>query len=209
MSLNWNPSRLLASPLLLITLTGSPALAHFPIPPKKSEIGRRVVEKSVADFVLTDQSGRRFRFGDTRGKILLVTFLYTKCPDVCPLLTAKFASMQHTLEQKKQTDYLLLSITTDPETDTSSTLDSYAKLFKADHRHWLFLTGQKETLAKVWKDFDVTVKKSADGEIQHTGLTTVIDRQGIRRVNYYGDKWQEKEVLKDIASLASRNQPAE
>jgi protein SCO1 len=209
MSLNSNPSRLLATSLFLIAVLGTRALAHFPIPPKKSEIGRRIVEKPAANFILNDQSGRRFRVADSRGKVVVVTFIFTKCPDLCPLLTAKFASIQRTLEQQKQTDYLLLSITTDPETDTSKTLDSYAKLFKADHRHWLFLTGEKETLAKVWEDFGVSVRKSADGEIQHTGLTTIIDRQGIRRVNYYGDKWQEKEVLKDIASLAIRSQPAE
>lgn len=195
--------------LLLAVLTCAPALAHFPIPPKTSEIGRRVVEKPVANFVLTDQLGHRFQFADSRGKIVVVDFIYTKCPDVCPLLSAKFASMQRSLEHEKQTDYLLLSITTDPARDNPKTLKSYGGLFKADDRHWLFLTGPKETLAKIWKDFGVTVRKAPDGEVQHTTLTTVIDRQGVRRVDYYGDKWQEKEVLKDVASLKARTQPSE
>jgi protein SCO1/2 len=192
---------------LVAVLTCAPAFAHLPIPPKKSEIGRRVVDKPVADFVLTDQLGRRFKWADTRGKIVVVNFIYTKCPDVCPLLSAKFAAMQRSLEEQKQTDYLLVSITTDPARDNSQTLKSYAALFKADERGWFFLTGSKEALAKVWKEFGVTVRKAPDGEVQHTTLTTVIDRQGVRRVDYYGDKWQEKEVLKDIASLA-RNQPS-
>jgi len=193
---------------LLAVLTCAPAFAHFPIPPKKSEIGRRVVEKPVANFVLTDQLGHRFQIADTRGKIVVVNFIYTKCPDVCPLLSAKFASMQRSLEEQKETNYLFVSITTDPARDDSKTLKSYAGLFKADERRWFFLTGTKEALAKVWKDFDVSVKKAPDGEVQHTTLTTVIDRRGVRRVDYYGDKWQEKEVLKDIASLATRNQPS-
>jgi protein SCO1/2 len=189
-------------------LACAPAFAHLPIPPKKSEIGRRVVDKPVADFVLTDQLGHRFKWADTRGKIVVVNFIYTKCPDVCPLLSAKFAAMQRSLEEQKQTDYLLVSVTTDPARDNSQTLKSYAALFKADERRWFFLTGSKEALAKVWKEFGVTVRKAPDGEVQHTTLTTVIDRQGVRRVDYYGDKWQEKEVLKDIASLATRNQPS-
>ena len=209
MSSKWNVNWWPASALLLAMLTCAPALAHFPIPPKKSEIGRRVVEKPVANFVLTDQLGHRFQFADCRRKIVVVNFIYTKCPDLCPLLSAKFASMQRSLEQRKQTDYLLLSITTDPARDDSKTLKSYAGLFKADDHHWFFLTGQKETLAKVWKDFGVSVRKAPDGEVQHTALTTVIDRHGVRRIDYYGDKWQEKEVLKDIASLAARNQPSE
>jgi protein SCO1 len=193
---------------LVAVLACVPAFAHLPIPPKKSEIGRRVVDKPVADFVLTDQLGRRFKWADTRGKIVVVNFIYTKCPDVCPLLSAKFAAMQRSLEEQKQTDYLLVSITTDPARDNSQTLKSYAALFKADERSWFFLTGSKEALTKVWKGFGVTVRKAPDGEVQHTTLTTVIDRHGVRRVDYYGDKWQEKEVLKDIASLATRNQPS-
>jgi protein SCO1 len=193
---------------LVAVLARAPAFAHLPIPPKKSEIGRRVVNKPLADFVLTDQLGRRFKWADTRGKIVVVNFIYTKCPDVCPLLSAKFAAMQRSLEEQKQTDYLLVSITTDPARDNSQTLKSYAALFKADERGWFFLTGSKEALAKVWKGFGVTVRKAPDGEVQHTTLTTVIDRHGVRRVDYYGDKWQEKEVLKDIASLATRNQPS-
>jgi cytochrome oxidase Cu insertion factor (SCO1/SenC/PrrC family) len=47
----------------------------------------------------------------------------------------------------------------------------------------------------------VTVKDLGNGQIQHTNLTTLIDRRGIRRVDYYGDKWQEKEVLKDLTRL--------
>jgi cytochrome oxidase Cu insertion factor (SCO1/SenC/PrrC family) len=64
-------------------------------------------------------------------------------------------------------------------------------------------------LVKVWKDFGVNVRKSADGHVQHTALTTLIDRRGMRRVDYYGDKWHEKELLHDIRSLAERDQPAE
>jgi cytochrome oxidase Cu insertion factor (SCO1/SenC/PrrC family) len=49
------------------------------------------------------------------------------------------------------------------------------------------------------------VRKTADGQIQHTTLTTLIDQRGIRRVDYYTDKWGEKEILKDMASLESSN----
>jgi protein SCO1/2 len=75
----------------------------------------------------------------------------------------------------------LLSITTDPARDSSAALKSYAEQFKADFNHWLFLTGSEKDLNKVWKGFDVTVRKTADGQIQHTALTTLIDRRGVRR----------------------------
>jgi protein SCO1/2 len=201
---------------LLVTFAWGSAPAHFPIPPKKGEIGRRLVEKPVANTALTDQAGRKFNFADARGKVVAVTFVYTRCPDVCPLFTAKFASIQRALDQKDQkknatrpADYLLLTITTDPEYDTPAQLSSYAEHFKPSFSRWLFLTGTKQELAKVWKDFGVNVRKGADGHVQHTALTTLIDRRGIRRVDYYGDKWQEKELLQDLLSLAERDRPAD
>jgi protein SCO1/2 len=197
--------------------TYASAFAHFPIPPKKGEIGRRVVDKPVKNFTLTDQAGNKFQLADARGKVVAITFVYTKCPDVCPLFTAKFASIQRSLETKvkeakKRTDYLLLTITTDPEYDTPKQLKSYAAHFKPNFSNWHFLTGTQDTLARVWKDFGVNVRKSADGEteqVQHTALTSLLDRKGVRRVDYYGDKWHEKQLLQDILSLAERDRPTD
>jgi protein SCO1/2 len=204
MSSKSNLSQVIFPVLFFSGLLSSVTSAHIPIPPKEpSEIGRHVVNKTVPDFKLTDQNGKPFQFNGTRGKIVLVTFIFTTCPDVCPLLTAKLAGIKRTMEEKKIRDYFLLSITTDPERDTAATLREYAGHFKADVRNWSFLTGSRQDMAKVWKLFGVNVTKTESGQVQHTSLTTLVDHQGIRRVDYYGDKWQEKEVLKDIEWLAS------
>lgn len=202
MILRWNLSTVGAG-LLLIGISASVALAHLPIPPKQGEIGKAAVRQTVANFTLVDQDGKRFRFTSARGKVVLVTFVYTTCPDVCPLLTAKFAAIQRELEAKKRADYLLLSITTDPQTDTSAVLKSYAERYKPDFRHWLFLTGSRAQLAKVWKEFGVTVQNAGPGQIKHTALTTLIDRYGLRRFDYYTDRWQEREILRDMVALDS------
>jgi protein SCO1 len=204
MSSKSNLNRVIAAILLGAGVLPSVASSHIPIPPKEpSQIGRRIVKKTVADFKLTDQDGKPFKFSGTRGKLVLVTFIFTTCPDVCPLLTAKLAAIQRTLEENKFRDYFLLSITTDPERDTAIALKQYARHFKADFHNWSFLTGSRQEVAKVWKLFDVNVTKNESGQVQHTSLTTLIDSHGNRRVDYFGDKWQEKEVLKDIEWLAS------
>lgn len=195
----------LVGSFIVAGLFASPALSHFPIPPKKAESGRKQVAAAVADFSLRDQENNIFRFQSSRGKVVLVTFIYTTCPDVCSLLTAKFASIQRALKRENQNDYLLLSLTTDPQRDTAATLKSYAERFRADFRHWRFLTGPQEKLQEVWEDFGVVVRKFDNGQVQHTALTTLIDRQGKRRVDYYGDKWQEKEILRDISVLESQS----
>jgi protein SCO1/2 len=192
--------------LVVTSLLYSVAWSHIPMPPKTpSEIGRREVKIAVPDFKLTDQDGKLFRFAAARGKLVLVTFIFTTCPDVCPLLTAHFAAIERTLNDKQLKDYFLLSITTDPERDTPAVLRDYGERFKADLKHWSFLTGTRAELTRVWKAFGVNVIKNESGQVQHTTFTTLIDRQGNRRVDYYGDKWQNKEILKDIQWLHARN----
>ncbi|HEY7219043.1 MAG TPA: SCO family protein [Candidatus Binatia bacterium] len=191
--------------LLVNGLLYSPVRSHIPTPPKApGEIGRREVKIAVADFTLKDQAGKIFRFTDARGKLVLVTFIFTTCPDVCPLLTAHFAAIQRTLDEKNIRDYLLLSITTDPERDTAPILKDYAGRFNANLSRWSFLTGTRADLTKVWKIFGIHVAKNESGQVQHTVFTTLVDRRGNRRVDYYGDKWRDKEVLKDIEWLRAR-----
>jgi len=206
MSSKWKNGKLIAAGLLLLTLSAAPAIADVPGPPKRGAVGREAVQLPVPDFKLVDQDSRALRVRSLRGKVVLVTFIYTTCPDVCPLLTAKFAGIERTLKSQGLDRHFLLSITTDPEADTPKVLRSYGQRFGADFHSWAFLTGDKKELSEVWRLFGVRVKKSGKGLIGHTGLTTLIDGQGIRRIDYYGDSWTENEVLKDIADLAKVGQ---
>ena len=165
--------------------------------------GADPAQKLGADFTLTDQDGKTFRLSSARGKTVLANFIYTTCPDSCPLQSAKLARIQSALKNHNRDDFFLLSITTDPRIDTRKVLKSYARRFKADLSGWAFLTGRREELSKVWSDFGVKVKEGGKGRIEHTRLTTLFDRQGIQRIDYYGDTWTEEEVLKDIGQLAA------
>ena len=206
MSLKWKNSKFIAAGLLLLSILPATAFSQIPGPPKKGEAGRRLVQIPTPDFTLVDQEGRALRFSSLRGKAVLVTFVYTSCPDICPLFTAKFAEIQRALKKENRDDYFLLNITTDPEVDTPKVLKSYGRRFEADFHSWAFLTGDKKDLSEVWRSFGVQVKKRGKGLISHTELTTLIDRRGIRRIDYYGHSWTEKEVLKDIAALAKEDQ---
>ncbi|HEX7232103.1 MAG TPA: SCO family protein [Candidatus Binatia bacterium] len=188
--------------LLAVFVFWSAAWSHVPIPPKAPGApGRRVVNIPVADFSLKDQDGQTFHFTSARGEVVLITFIFTTCPDICPLLTANFAAIQRDLDKQNIADYRLLSITTDPERDTPPVLKAYASRFKAHTERWSFLTGSRQDLAKIWKAFGLSVVKNQSGQIQHTTFTTVVDRKGNRRVDYYGDKWRDADVLADIQRL--------
>jgi protein SCO1/2 len=98
----------------------------------------------------------------------------------------------------------LISITTDPEIDSPKVLRSYAQRYQADFQNWAFLTGSEAQLKPVWRGFGVRVIKKGRGLVQHTSLTTVIDRQGVRRFNHYGEKWRTADVEKDVLSLLAK-----
>ena len=153
------------------------------------------------DFTLIDQDGKRFLSTSLRGKIIVLDFIYTTCTDVCPLFTANFARLQRQLNSEHKSDVIFVSITTDPEIDSPKVLRSYAQRHGADFSNWLFLTGTEVQLKKVWKDFGIRVIRRGRGLVQHDSVTTLIDRQGMRRFNHLGEKWRLEDVERDLLLL--------
>ncbi len=178
------------------------ALSHeqgFPTPPK--EAARREVSIPIADFSLVDQNGKALQLRQLRGKVVLVSFIYTSCPDICPLMTASMRRVQGDLNRNEQKSAYFLSITTEPEIDTAKVLKSYGERFKADFSNWSFLTGKKPELARVWKTFGVSVQRKAPGLVSHTSLTALLDKSGMMRYAYYGSAPDDRKVLQDVRRL--------
>ena len=173
------------------------ATLHYAHP----QLERREVRIPIRDLSLTDQSHKIFKFKSFKGKVLLVEFAYTTCPDVCPLMTAAMRSVQDELTSAERTLVHLVMVTTDPEIDSPAVLASYAKRYHVDLSNWSFLTGDEHSLAQVWKNFGVGVKKIARGLVDHTPLTAIIDQNEVMRFGYYGTAPDSKMVLKDIRTL--------
>ncbi|HET8564199.1 MAG TPA: SCO family protein [Candidatus Binatia bacterium] len=179
------------------------AWSHDP-KPTTTKAERRVVRVDVRDFSLTDQSGRPFQFQSLKGKVVLVAFAYTTCPDVCPLITAAMRAVQRDLNQTDSGSIHFLTVTTDPEVDSPKVLRSYAERYDADLTNWSFLSGEQRVLEGVWKNFGVRVRRKARGLIDHTSLTALVDQNGVMRIAYYGMAPDAKAVLRDIRGLLSR-----
>ena len=111
---------------------------------------RLPVYGSLPDFALVERSGRLVRRLDLEGKIWVASFIFTNCPDECPLMTAEMGRLQADMAPVQ--DLRLVSITVDPERDTAAALSQYAERFTADHERWLFLTGDKEAIYRLARD---------------------------------------------------------
>ena len=165
---------------------------------------RREVRIPIQDFSLADQEGRPFRFQSLEGKVVLVGFIYTTCPDVCPLITASMRMVQEGLRPKERQSAFLLSITTDPEIDTPEVLKSYAGRYKVDASNWAFVTGDQKSLERAWKIFGVKVARKARGLVSHTTLTALADQKGVMRFAYYGAAPDHKRILQDMRGALSQ-----
>ena len=177
------------------------AVAHD-VPQKNVE--RRAVVVPINEFTLVDQNSREFQFSKLTGRVVVVAFAYTTCPDVCPLITAALRQVQNGLTPDEHKKVFLLTITTDPEIDSPKVLAGYGKRYGADFANWSFLTGDQAELQKVWKNFGVGVKRKGRGLVDHTPLTAVVDRQGKMRVAYIGPSPDAKAVLRDVRGLLAR-----
>ena len=162
---------------------------------------RRQVYLPIKDFLLTDQEGRLFQFQSLKGQVVLVSFIYTTCPDICPLITASMRLAQEGLRPSERRSVFFLSITTDPEVDTPEVLKSYAARYKIDSSNWSFLTGEMQSLTPVWQAFGVKVERKARGLINHTSLTGLIDKKVVLRFAYYGSAPDHKKILQDMRGL--------
>jgi protein SCO1/2 len=159
-------------------------------------------------FTLTSQDDKSVSFASFRGKVVAVAFIYTHCPDICPLLTQKMAKVQDELGADFGPKVAFLSITIDPERDTPAVLKAYAEVFGAKPAGWWFLTGTPRAIRDLTRRYGVFVEKKAGGDVVHTLLTTIIDAQGMMRVQYIGWRFNPEEFRRDLMSLLAARDAA-
>jgi len=139
-----------------------------------------------------------------RGKIVALTFIYTGCPDICPLLTQKMVQIQDELEPVFGTKVAFVSISLDPEHDTPEVLKDYAQFWGAKPEGWSFLTGSLEAVHEVTRRYGVFFAKKEDGSVEHSQLTTLVDADGQMRVQYLGARFDPEEFRHDLLSLVDK-----
>lgn len=163
----------------------------------------------VPNFRLVNQDGRQVGLGDYRGRALLFTFIYTRCPlpEYCALMSTNFARLEE--ELAKDSDLYdrthLLSVSIDPDYDKPPVLKTYAaqqagRRRAEDFRHWEFATGPPEEVKKFAGFFGLTY--SGEGtQIVHSLRTVLVTPDGRVHKIYRGNEWQPDAVLRDVKKL--------
>jgi protein SCO1/2 len=143
-----------------------------PVAPALVELGQ-----PVPDFTLTDHRGQSVDLGSLRGKVVVIAFIYTRCPlpDYCPRMIANLRAVADRFADRLGADLALLVMTFDPQYDTPEKLAAYARGHNADRQGWHFLSGTAEQTARVSGMFGIEFWPE-QGLITHTLQTAVIDR---------------------------------
>ena len=172
-----------------------PALAQAAASEPLPQIGE------APEFALTSQDGAEVKLTDLRGKVVAVTFIYTRCTDNCNVLTPMMSFVQDRLGADFGNKIAFVSITIDPERDTPEVLKEYGEAFGANFAGWSFLTGPREVIRDVTRRYGVFAAKAANGNVDHSFLTSIVDRRGMLRVQYVGTSFDPEEFRLDLLSL--------
>lgn len=165
-------------------------------------VGTQLDGRPTPEFSLTDQDGRVVSPSDLRGRVMVLTFLYTTCPDTCPLIAGKLGQAHDRLGQRSR-DVAFLAISVDPERDTAARSRQYLDAQRLGDK-LAFLTGDRESLEGAWSAYGIGVRQvpigAASGaeayEVAHNDVLYVIDRQGRQR-------WLLRQDV-DLADLLAR-----
>jgi protein SCO1/2 len=163
----------------------------------------------VPDFTFLNQSGKTVRLEQFRGKPLLLTFIYTRCPipEYCPLISSHFGEVLRLLQNDRAAfeKAQLVSISIDPERDTPAVLQSYGagyvKAIDPTFQHWQFVTGAPEEVRKAADFFGISYDKSS-GQIVHNLRTALIAADGRIIKVYPGNQWKAADAANDFAAAA-------
>ena len=175
---------------------------------EKLPLDKDLTKKS---YNLINQEGEEVVFPEIiKGQITVMGFIFTHCPDICPMTTHNMYLTEKELKKNVIEDVKFVALSFDPERDSPEVLKKFAEVRELDFNSWTLLTGEKNTVNELIKRFDVKAIKTderTDEEgipeysMMHTDRISLIDENGILRKNYKGSTLNIEELVNDIKTL--------
>ncbi len=166
---------------------------------------------SGKSYELIDQDSTAVIFPDyAKGKILVTGFIFTNCPDICPLTTNNLRLIQEEVKKEGINGVEFAAISFDPDVDKPHVLKKFAEVRNLDLSNWKFMTGDKETISALMKQAGIMYAPgdsivTGDGNTiyfyVHTDRISIFDQESKIRANHLGSNADIKKVVDDIKSL--------
>ena len=163
------------------------------------------VGSAVPDFELIDQGGKPVTLASLKGKVVAVTFIYTRCPlpDYCPRMVENFKALRARFAPRMDRDLVLLTVSFDPKYDTPATLARYAASRRAGGPGWHFLTGDPSKIERVCGAFGIQYYAD-EGLITHSLETAILDRTGRLAATVEGKDFTPQQLGDLVAAVLDR-----
>ncbi|WP_270171016.1 SCO family protein [Paenibacillus sp. SYP-B4298] len=186
--------------LVLVLLFGA-----YLLMPLISGKGRLPVVMPSPAFSMPDLDGNTITQTQYDGKIRLMSFIFTRCPDICPVTTANMVELQRKLQEKGWfgSKVAFLSATFDPDNDTPEVLRGYAERMGIDSSGWTLLRPQQEDTIRLAEQYGLSIQKLDDDQYIHsvTSLLLIDDQQQVRMIYKMGEEMDNEQVMQDITYL--------
>jgi protein SCO1/2 len=192
-------------------VTGRDASPSHATSPAATPRARLREGELVPEFSLRDQNDQPFTSAALRGRLTVVTFIFTRCPvpEYCPAMARRFGQLQKAIaaDAKLAARARLLSITLDPEFDRPSVLKAYGAAVGANSDLWQFATGAKDEIAALTKAFAVINERNGT-TLDHTLCTALIGDDGRVLEIWRGNGWKLDEVLTALTTACAKRPSA-
>lgn len=168
----------------------------------------QALDQPAPEFALRDAEGRAVRLADFRGKVVVLHFIYARCPDVCPLHAERIADIQAKINRTPMKELVqFITVTTDPSRDGPDVLRSYGPTHGLDSANWVFLTAARDdaedSTRRLAKAYGHKFSVTPDGYQIHGIVTHVIDRDGRWRANFHGLKFEPVNLVLFVNALVN------
>ncbi len=152
-------------------------------------------------YTLVDQRGRLMRLDQLAGKVTILSFVFSRCPDatVCPAISGKFLYLQHHLDPRR---FHLVEVTLDPAYDSPAVLAAYGRRFDADPRMWSIATGEPSQVKNVMDSFGLSSFEDGTANYIHDVRLAIIDQKGIVRSVVQTAGWDPEDVVAAASAAA-------
>lgn len=175
---------------------------------KSVETARAAEGNSIDDYELTDQDGKKFNLSDYRGKPLLVSFIYTTCPDICNSLVATLVPAMEEIKKGLADKFNAIVVGFDAEYDTPEMMKEFGLHHETDFNAVRFASGDKETIARMVKDFGFHYKELEDGGFKHMGLVSMLDKNFVLYRQIYKSNITAADIRVPLNQLLTGDIPA-
>ena len=175
---------------------------------KELPLDKDLTKKS---YELINQDSLKVSFPEViKGKITVIGFIYTHCPDICPMTTHNIQLTEKKLKEEGIDNVMFAAISFDPDRDSPEVLKKFAEIRDIDFKNWILLTGELPVITDLLRRFDVKAVRTDEytddeGEqvysMMHTDRISLIDENGFLRKNYKGSTLNIEEIINDIKSL--------